>query len=177
MSRLANQYAVIFILLSILMSLPVVADNTLSAKEKLLQRSNEINRLALEIEQEQKRYANREKHKYITGSVTKTRVDYGTYLQQWKDKVERIGALKFRSILSQIENIVSVTVDVSLIPDGTVRGIRIIESSGYQHIDNNVITVVKMAAPFHPFPDSIRKEADVLHIVRKFNFVPKTIDE
>ena len=60
--------------------------------------------------------------------------------------------------------------DVALNPDGTVRNISILKSSRHPVIDEAAMRIVNLAAPFPPFPPEIRKEADVLHITRTWEF-------
>jgi protein TonB len=37
-------------------------------------------------------------------------------------------------------------------------------------LDQAALNIVNLAAPFEPFPDELRTEADILEIVRTFRF-------
>ncbi|HED14243.1 MAG TPA: energy transducer TonB, partial [Gammaproteobacteria bacterium] len=49
--------------------------------------------------------------------------------------------------------------------------ISILRSSGHQVLDDAAIRIVKLAAPFAVFPQNIRKEVDILHIIRTWKFM------
>jgi protein TonB len=38
-------------------------------------------------------------------------------------------------------------------------------------LDDAAIRIVKLAAPYAPFPEDIRKEVDILHITRTWKFL------
>ena len=52
----------------------------------------------------------------------------------------------------------------SLIPS------RINKSSGYKVLDQAAIRIVRLAAPFERFPESIKADTDILHITRTWTF-------
>ena len=47
---------------------------------------------------------------------------------------------------------------------------RVLESSGSGLLDQSALKIVRLAAPFMPFPPDLRKETDVLQIVRTWQF-------
>jgi protein TonB len=65
----------------------------------------------------------------------------------------------------------NLSLDVSLRQDGTVKEINIRRSSGHKVLDEAAIEIVKLAAPFAPFPNSSKKEVDILHVTRTWKFV------
>ena len=60
---------------------------------------------------------------------------------------------------------------VSLKADGTIEEIKVRKSSGHKLLDDAAIRIVRLAAPYAPFPEEIRKETDVLDIVRTWQFL------
>jgi protein TonB len=54
--------------------------------------------------------------------------------------------------------------------DGSLEDIQILSSSGYAVLDEAAITIVRMAAPYSPFPPELRATADKLEIVRTWHF-------
>ena len=44
------------------------------------------------------------------------------------------------------------------------------KSSGHKLLDDAAIRIVKLSAPFAPFPAEIRKETDILDIIRTWQF-------
>ena len=59
---------------------------------------------------------------------------------------------------------------VSLVPDGSVKAIKLIKSSGHKALDQYAITSVQLSAPFAPFPPELRAKADILEIRRTWQF-------
>jgi protein TonB len=60
---------------------------------------------------------------------------------------------------------------VALNADGTVNNIELRHSSGYKLLDDAAIRIVKLAAPFAPFTAEMRKDTDILHITRTWQFL------
>jgi len=69
----------------------------------------------------------------------------------------------------------SLRMAVEILPDGRVSKIEISRSSGYPVLDKAAKRVVKLAAPFAPLPTAITKEADVLVIVRTWQFAEESV--
>jgi len=59
---------------------------------------------------------------------------------------------------------------VALLPDGQVEGIQILQSSKHSILDSAAIEIIHLAAPFDPFPEAMRAEADILEIIRTWRF-------
>jgi protein TonB len=51
-----------------------------------------------------------------------------------------------------------------------VEEVVILESSGERILDDAAQQIVRLAAPFAPFPSEIRREADRLEIIRTWRF-------
>ena len=60
---------------------------------------------------------------------------------------------------------------VAVKADGSVERIRVLHSSGHKILDDAAIRIVRMSAPFSPFPAEIRKETDILDITRTWQFL------
>lgn len=103
------------------------------------------------------------RHKTITTSTREP--DYARYMEAWRQKVERVGNLNYPHGLSG-----SLLLDVALHPDGNIESIDLRRSSGTPELDRAAIEIVKLAAPFAPFPERIAAETDILHIVRTWQF-------
>jgi len=59
---------------------------------------------------------------------------------------------------------------VELYADGNLKKITVNQRSGHKIIDDAAINIVKLAAPFAPFPIELRHEADILVITRTWQF-------
>jgi protein TonB len=60
--------------------------------------------------------------------------------------------------------------DVVINSDGELVKTDLRQSSGHQILDDAAKRIVKLAAPFSAFPNKLRKEADVIHITRSWEF-------
>ncbi|HIE56227.1 MAG TPA: energy transducer TonB [Chromatiaceae bacterium] len=60
---------------------------------------------------------------------------------------------------------------VAVKADGSVSEIRVVRSSGHKILDDAAMRIVRLAAPFAPFPEEIRKEVDILDITRTWQFL------
>ena len=94
---------------------------------------------------------------------------YSQYLEDWRRKVEPIGAMNYPDE-ARGKFFGSLVMSVALRPDGSIDRIVIIRSSGNKVLDDAARRIVTMAAPFAPFPPDIRKETDYLDITRTWNF-------
>ena len=54
--------------------------------------------------------------------------------------------------------------------DGTLNRLDVERSSGQPILDQAAEKIVKMSAPYARFPDSIRRDTDILVITRTWNF-------
>jgi protein TonB len=92
-------------------------------------------------------------------------------MDAWRAKVERIGNLNYPEEARQRRLSGSLLLDVALRPDGSVADITIRRPSGYKELDAAAVRIVKLSAPFAPFPEHIRREVDLLHITRSWQFM------
>lgn len=92
------------------------------------------------------------------------------YLRAWLRKVRRIGQLNYPSEAVQKKLYGTLSLYVSIAPDGSLVETRVLESSGHEVLDNAAVNIVKLAAPFSPFPASIARDTELLEIVREWEF-------
>ena len=59
---------------------------------------------------------------------------------------------------------------VSLLPNGDVYQVKILQSSGHKMLDQAALEIVRLAAPYDPFPKAIKDKVDVLEIIRTWHF-------
>lgn len=141
----------------------------LSASQLLASKNLEIARLTAELERKTRAYAKMPKRKTLNATTKEAK--YVAYLDAWRRKVERIGTLNFPDQAKRKGFYGSPVLLVSVRADGSVEQISVRYSSGSQVIDDAAVRIVRMAAPFSPFPEEIRKETDILDIVRTWQFL------
>jgi protein TonB len=143
---------------------------TLTPGEKsLLQRSLEIASLEARLDQQRQIYAKRPRIKRLTSLSTASSND-AFYLNSWRRKIERIGNLNYPAEARRQKLFGSLRLLVSVLPDGSLKEVEILESSGHPVLDDAALRIVRLAAPFAPFPDELRETTDVLEIIRTWQF-------
>ena len=60
---------------------------------------------------------------------------------------------------------------VVILQDGSLEEVKVLSSSGFAVLDEAAIKVVRMAAPFAPFPAELRATTDKLEIVRTWQYL------
>lgn len=135
---------------------------------ELMSRSREIARLSAEIRQKQQTYAQMPREKHISANTRESH--FAAYQDAWRQKVERIGNLNYPDQAKRQRLSGSLLLAVAINADGSVKSITVERSSGHKVLDDGAVRIVKMAAPFSPLPPEIRKEVDVLHITRVWQF-------
>jgi protein TonB len=135
---------------------------------ELINRSMEMLTLNQQINQSLQAYSKAPKSKFIS---SRTRAfKYASYMRDWVQKVERVGELNYPDSARRQNLSGKLIVQVALYPDGSVREITIRKPSGHKILDDAAVRIVKLAAPFAPFPDNIKKETDILYITRTWVF-------
>ena len=109
------------------------------------------------------------KRKFISASTRAYK--YAAYMEAWRAKVERVGNLNYPEEARKRDINGSLILDVALNPDGSVNQIVVRRSSGHDLLDDAAIRIVRLAAPFAPFPASFAREIDILHITRTWQFL------
>lgn len=105
----------------------------------------------------------------VTG-VSPASPELSYYFEAWRRKVERVGNLNYPDAARARSLYGSLRLLVAIVPDGTLRDVRVLESSGHRVLDDAALRIVRLAAPFAPFPPEMRRNTDVLEIVRTWQF-------
>lgn len=134
----------------------------------LMVRSREIARLEAELRERQQQYAKMPRQTYISANTREYK--YAAYEDGWRVKVERIGNLNYPDEAKRKQLSGSLLLDVAINPDGTLHSVSVVRSSGHKALDDGAVRIVRLAAPFAPFPADIRKDTDILHIIRTWQF-------
>jgi len=136
---------------------------------QLFERSQELTRLSAKIEQIRKTYAITPRQTYVRGANARE-YRFASYLDAWRAKVERIGNLNYpqEAVDKGING--SLLLDVAINADGTLHSVKLLRSSGYKILDDAAKHIVRLAAPYPPLSEEIRKDTDILHIPRVWHF-------
>ncbi|MCH8957926.1 MAG: TonB family protein [Proteobacteria bacterium] len=101
----------------------------------------------------------------ITADTTTS--DIAVYLDSWKRKIEKVGTLNYPGNANGARN---PTLEVVVQSDGLLREIVVLRSSGQRHLDEAALRTLRLAAPFDPFPDELRKKYDVVRFAYEWQF-------
>ncbi len=147
---------------------PQNQDSAAADGHDLVQRSLEIVRLEAEISKNLQTYEKMPKRKFIGARTQEYR--YAQYVEAWRAKVERIGNLNYPEIARTRKIYGSLTLTVSIRSDGSVESVEISRPSGQPILDAAAMRIVRLAAPYSPFPPDIAKDVDILSITRTWTF-------
>ncbi len=129
----------------------------------------DLSRLDEQVRRSLELYSRHPRQTFISARTRETR--YAEYMNQWRRKVERVGNLNYPDEARRRRLSGKLLLDVAINPDGTVHNITLLRSSGQKVLDDAAIRIVRLAAPFAPFPESIRRDTDILHITRTWEFL------
>lgn len=137
-------------------------------RRSILERSLEIADLEANLDRQQQNYAKRPRVTRLTAASMMKAVDAGYVLHVVK-KIERVGNLNFPEEAGK-KLYGTPRMLISIYADGSIRDVDILQSSGNLVLDSQTIGIIRRAAPFAPFPKNVRKERDVLELIRTFSY-------
>ncbi len=146
---------------------PDVAKGDAEARD-LIQKTMEIERLEAQIAREHQAYQERPKKKFIGARTSEYR--FAKYIDDFRLKIERIGTLNYPEEARARKIYASMQVTVGIKADGEVESVEVNRSSGYKFIDQAAVRIVRLSAPFAPFPADIHRDVDILYITRTYTF-------
>ncbi len=138
----------------------------------LLARSLDIASLQAQISDQQQSETSGIRTRRISSNSTRYSYD-AQYLESWRRKIETVGNINYPEAARRNNIYGSLRLLVALKQDGTIREIAVLSSSGYKILDDAAIRIVRLAAPFDPFPVEMRKNTDILEIIRTWKVEKK----
>lgn len=125
--------------------------------------------LQAQLDRRREAYANRPRRYTISSASTQQSHD-ALYLDNWRRRIEAVGNINYPEQARRNRIFGSLRMLVAILPDGSVDDIQILESSGHNLLDQAAVEIVSLAAPFEPFPEAMREQADILEIIRTWRF-------
>jgi protein TonB len=106
----------------------------------------------------------------LVTSVDTKESNIAGYLDRWKRKIETVGVKYFpeKAILRSLTG--SPTLEVTIDASGQLGEVIVRDSSGSKILDQAALNILRRAAPFEPFPETIRAEFDQLRFAYKWKF-------
>ena len=126
-------------------------------------------RLEAQIARQVEEYNKRPRKAFVGARAVESR--FAQYVEDWRLKIERIGNLNYPDgARGRIYG--SLRLTISIKPDGSVDDVQIDRPAEYKILNDAALKIIRLAAPFAPFPADIRKDTDLLVITRTWTFAP-----
>lgn len=138
-------------------------------QEQELKTSSEIASLEAELDKMRQSYAKLPRVQRMTSVATKASPQ-AQYLYQWEQRIEFIGNLHYPEEARKQGIYGDLRLMVAIYPNGTLKEVRILKSSGYAMLDDAALNIIRKAAPFPPFPPKLSQETDIIEIIRTWQF-------
>ena len=137
--------------------------------KSLLERSLEMASLEAKLDSMRQVYAKAPRIQRLTAASTMKAND-AYYVNSWRRKIEHMGRINYPREAENCINDCSLRLLVSINPDGTINNLRVLESSGKKVLDDAAIRIVRRSAPFAPFTEEMKRDIDLLEIIRTWQF-------
>lgn len=111
-------------------------------------------------------------HPRRNASTTNARASvFAPYLEAWRSRIEVVGHKHYNALVpSRIEN-GHVTLSITLDADGSIHVIHIVRRSRYPVLDAAALKIIRLAAPYPPFPPAVRQLTERLTFSYRWNFI------
>jgi periplasmic protein TonB len=97
--------------------------------------------------------------------------DVAVYLDGWRRKIERVGTMNFPDVARRRKLSGTPVIEVTIGADGRLLQTIIRRSSGHAEIDEAAMRILKLAAPFDPFPGELSAKHDEIRIAYEWQFL------
>ena len=97
--------------------------------------------------------------------------DVAVYLDSWRRKIERVGTMNFPDAARRQKLSGTPVIEVTIGADGTLLQTLLRRSSGHTEIDEAAIRILKLAAPYDPFPSALNSKHDEIRIAYEWQFL------
>jgi protein TonB len=131
--------------------------------------TRELANLEAELDEQSRNYADMPRVKRLTSVAAQQSVN-AAYLLDWRRRVEAVGNKYYPEASVRYGIYGNLRLLVVIRSDGSLEDIRILSSSGFAVLDEAAIKIVRMAAPYAPFPAELKATTDKLEIIRTWQF-------
>jgi protein TonB len=131
--------------------------------------TREIASLQAELDDETRTQISQPRVRRLTAASATQSID-AAYLLDWRKRLEAVGNQYYPQASIRYGLYGELRMLVIIRNDGSLEDIQILSSSGYAVLDEAAIKIVRMAAPYSPFPPELRATTDKLEIVRTWHF-------
>ncbi len=97
--------------------------------------------------------------------------DVAVYLDSWRRKIERVGTMNFPDVARREKLSGTPVIEVTIGSDGKLLQTTVRRSSGHVEIDEAAMRILKLAAPYDPFPGELAAKHDEIRIAYEWQFL------
>jgi periplasmic protein TonB len=97
--------------------------------------------------------------------------DVAVYLDSWRRKIERVGTMNFPDAARRRKLSGTPVIEVTIGADGKLLKTLVRRSSGHAEIDEAAMRILKLAAPYDPFPNELGAKHDEIRIAYEWQFL------
>jgi periplasmic protein TonB len=97
--------------------------------------------------------------------------DVAVYLDSWRRKIERVGTINFPAAARRDTLSGTPVIEVTIGSDGKLLQTVVRRSSGHTEIDEAAMRILKLAAPYDPFPGDLGAKHDEIRIAYEWQFL------
>ena len=102
--------------------------------------------------------------------------DVAAYLDGWRRKVERVGTINFPDVARRQKLSGTSLIEVTIGADGKLLSTVIKRGSGHAELDDAAMRILKLAAPYDPFPRELAAHHDQVRIAYEWQFQAGAIE-
>jgi periplasmic protein TonB len=94
------------------------------------------------------------------------------YLNAWRQKIEQVGTTHYPLMAVQRAGLTGNPVlEVQILSNGQLGEVRLQRSSGHAALDQAALGILRMAAPFEPFPKELAAQNPTLRLAYEWQFL------
>jgi protein TonB len=97
--------------------------------------------------------------------------DVAVYLDGWRRKIERVGTLNFPDAARRESATGTPVIEVTIGANGRLLRTVVRRTSGHAEIDAAAVRILKLAAPYAPFPGGLAAQHDEIRIAYEWQFL------
>jgi periplasmic protein TonB len=151
---------------------PVPREESPAEEPNADETKTQIARLQAQIDRQIEDYNKRPRR--LTYGVNAVGVNYARYVDAWADTIERIGTDRFpKEARGRMYDSLIITVEIDRF--GNVVDVLVNKKSKYEALNRVIKQIVYAGAPYAPFTDEMRKDGDILQIVRTWTFTNNSL--
>ena len=131
--------------------------------------NRELASLQAELDKQNLNLSRQPRVRRLSAASAKRSVD-AAYLLDWRRRLEAVGNQFYPEASVRYGIYGDLKLLVIIRSDGSLEDIEVLASSGYAVLDEAAIKIVRLAAPYSPFPAELKATTDKLEIVRTWQF-------